>query len=57
MKKKQTSEEKLDEGKILLFVKDLERVGEWLQEKDACILFKFVSCKSINLLQKRRWEI
>ncbi|EOW9527138.1 general stress protein [Bacillus cytotoxicus] len=26
-------EEKLDEGKILLFVKDLERAGEWLQEK------------------------
>ncbi len=26
-------EEKLDEGKILLFVKDLERVGEWLQER------------------------
>ncbi|WP_242142934.1 MULTISPECIES: general stress protein [unclassified Bacillus cereus group] len=26
-------EEKLDEGKILLFVKDLERAGKWLQEK------------------------
>ena len=44
-------EEKLDEGKILLFVKDLERVNGYKKE-DACILFKFVSCKSINLLRK-----
>ena len=33
MRKKRTfMKKKLDEGKILLFVKDLERVGEWLQE-------------------------
>ncbi len=50
-------EEKLDEGKILLFVKDLEKVGEWLQEReDARILFKFVSFKSINLLRKGDWK-